>query len=368
MDYKMEQDNRTRYIEEQELTLKELMGVLKEYSVEILYNKKIVLFIMVIVGVLFGGQFFIKPNTYRAKMTFMLNEDEGGKGSAIASVLGQFGIPGSKSEFNLAKILELSKSRRIIQRSIFKKMTIDEKDDFLANHIIRLYDFHETWKDSQHGLTDFLFTEKDPLTFSKLENRALKTIVTKVIGNAEQGIEGLFYTSLDEGTSIMDFSVISVSEPFSIELVKHIYLELSEFYVEKSIERQKKTYDLLDSKVDSLSKELSSKQYQLLNFEDTNRGLTLNRYKARKLGIQTDIQILGIAYGKAIENMQVADFSLKNSTPFFQEIDYPIAPLAPSYTWKVLLKKFILGTFIGGFIAIASLIIRKLYRDSMEEA
>ena len=60
-----------------------------------------------------------KPTLYKARLSFMLNEDESNQMTSMNSILGQLGFPIINQRVNISKVLELSLSRKIIQDAIF---------------------------------------------------------------------------------------------------------------------------------------------------------------------------------------------------------------------------------------------------------
>lgn len=346
------------------LSLEEFVGIVQEYLHEITRNWKLIAIVVFLFG--FGGLIMAlnTQTTYTANLTFMVNDDEGGRsGGAISGLLGQFGFSsGSGGKFNLAKILELSRSRIIIQEALFEKKNIDGKTDFLANHIIKIYDYHEEWEDHE-GLDGFLFHRDSFLLFNDTENQVLKILHGRIIGNKQLEIEGLLNVAYGVESSIINFSLKSLNQDLSLILVDVIYENLSRFYVEKSIEKQQLTYQIMKQKADSLLSSANSKQYQLLKFHDSNRTVSIQRFNAKRLQLERDVQILNLAYGEALKNVGISEFSLKNATPFFQKIDFPIPPLPPSTSLSTIIKSVLTSLGIGGFVAIGWIIVRKLYLE-----
>jgi uncharacterized protein involved in exopolysaccharide biosynthesis len=121
----------------------------------------------------------------------------------------------------------------------------------------------------------------------------------------------------------------------------------------------------MKSKVDSIELILNVKDREYLKFQDSNHGLYLRQYESKKIKLQREVQILTIAFGEALKNLEIADFSLKNATPFFQEIDSPIPPLNSSFSIIKLIKSMLLGSFIGFFLLVLWVIVRKLYDEAM---
>jgi uncharacterized protein involved in exopolysaccharide biosynthesis len=337
--------------------------MLTDYAREIMANRKLVILVAIIFGAIFFTRSLLKDNEYEASLTFMVNEDEGGRaGGSIAGLLGQIGINmGASGKYNLPKIMELSRSKRIIQAALLEKAVIDDKSDYIANHIIRLYDYHDKWKNSEE-LQGFLFTNSNPDEFSEKENSALNSIYSRIAGNPEKEIEGMFTNDYGLETSIMKFSIESNSETLSIKLVNEIYKKLSQFYIEKATEKQEQTFNLMKAKADSLLTVVNKRQKELLEFNDKYRSLPLQQFSMKRLQLERDVQVFSLAYGEALKNREIADFSLKNATPFFQIIDEPTHPIQGSFSVMGLVLSFIIGCLFGGFLTVIYILGRKVLK------
>ena len=349
-----------KYIEEDEITLKELILKAKEYFGEVVRNWKWVLLITILVIAIFLYKAISTPDTYPAELTFMVNEDDGGGLGAMSAILGQFGFAGGGSESNnLSKILELAKSRNIIQQVIFDTVSINGKEDLVGNHIIKLYDFHEKWEDDTTGLKGFLFKDVDQSSGTRMHNKVLKALYKRIIGSPE--MPGLLSKGFSEDTGIMEFSVKTINEDLSIYLCKDVYEKLSTFYVIKTVEKQRQTYDLMSQKVDSLKKEMQTAEYGLANFKDSHKGLFTTKGRLKEMRLEREVRILNEMYAVSLQNFEIADFSLKNKTPFIQLIDEPIAPIKPEK--ESVLKSLLIGAFLGFFLSLVFIIGRKIYKD-----
>lgn len=354
------------YIEEEELSLKELILKLQDFFKEVILHWKFILLINILFISLMLYSTLKQPVLYPANITFMLDEDDKGGLGGLGGLAASFGFGGmKKGEFNLEKMLALAKSRNIIQQALFAKVNFQGKEDYYANHIIEKYSLHEEWKDSEI-LKDFTFFSHDSTSlFNRKENNALKFIHQLVIGSESQ--EPLLSSKINEDTGIVNMKISTTSEDLSIGLVNIIYEKLSTFYINKSVEQQQHSFNLTKFKTDSLYSALNSAQYRFFKVQDSNRNLSLKQYKAEELKLQTKVQILSIAYGKALENLEIADFSLRSQTPFIQSIDLPIAPLTSSKNLMTYIKNIILGGFLGSFLAISFIIGRKIFKDTMKE-
>lgn len=356
----MEQDK--RYIEEDEITLKELIFKIQEYFWEVVRNWKWVVLITIPFVAFFFYRTILTPVTYEAELTFMVNEDDGGGLGGMSAILGQIGFGGgSRGKNNLGKILELAKSRNIIQQVILDTILINGEEDILGNHLIKLYNYHEEWEADTVGLKQFSFNSLEQS--SRTHNKALKILYSNIIGSS--GENGLLSNEFSDETGIMKFTTKTIDEDLSIHLCKKIYEKLSTFYVTKTVEKQQQTFDVMLKKVDSLKKEMQIAEYSLANFRDSHTGLFTAKAKLRELQLQRDVQILNEMYAVSLKNFEIADFSLKNKTPFIQLIDEPISPIKPQK--ESIVKNLILGIFLGIFIALILIIAQKIFRDIMKE-
>ncbi len=361
----MEEQLQSKYSKDDEVSLKELLIKIQEFYKEVFNNWKLVILIPIPFILIFLYRAYITPKIYPAELTFMVNENEGNSMGGVNAILGQFGLGGrGGGKSNLDKMLELATSRKIIQNVIFEKSIVEDNMDYLANDIINVYDLHEKWEKDTTGLANFFFPDKIIAdSFNKSENKVLKTIYALIVGTKKT--EGILNTSFSQETGIMKIKVDSKSEALSIKLSKSVYENLSKFYVEKSVEKQSETYKVVKEKVDSIKFLLAAKEYSLASFKDSNRGLWTTKTRLSELRLQRDVQVLSAMYGESIKNLEIADFTLKNKTPFIQIIDAPIAPIDPVVESK--LKAIFLGGFLGGFLIVSFIIMRKIYRDTMAE-
>jgi len=361
----MNEHNRQIYIEEDEITLKELISKLQEFWGEIWKNKFLVPIISGLFAVVFLWKAWSTPATYPAELTFMVEEDEGGRGfGGVTSILGQFGFGGGGGggKYNLDKILELAQSRKIISEVLFEKALVNGTNQFLANHLIDIYNFHEKWEEDTDGLKGYYFSNNRIDSFDRKDNKALKAVYKKVVGGKD--VEGILKKGFGEDTGILFLNIKSESEDFSLHFVKLLYKRLSQFYILKTIEKQETTFKVFKAKVDSIQMALNDAQYKLLQFDDRNRALTLRQYSFKKQQLQLEVSKIISSYGEAYKNLEISELALKNKTPFITVIDEPIAPIWPSKESKT--KWFLIGGTIGGFLIVLFLIGRKVVRDAME--
>lgn len=351
-----------------EISLKEALLAIKEYLTEI---KRSIPIILLITLPIVAYQVYKSVNQdwiFNAPLSFMLNEDSG-SGGGISSILGSIGLPlGSKGEDNLDKILELSRSRKISASTVFTKVELDGKEDFLANHLISMLEKKGQWNvkgmfagEQKYNIDGLRFKHDSLAAFSLVENFGLKELQEHLVGNSPRDIRPLIKTDYEEQTGIMTIEASTYNGETSVKLAKTLYDKLSKYYVDQSVEKQELTFKLISEKADSIYQELQSKNYALANFKDSSQGLFARADQLTESRLMLEIQKLGAMYGEATKNLEIADFALKNKTPFIQLIDEPILPIIPYKT--PLVKGIILGLFLGVFLGIAFIVTRKMLRD-----
>ena len=355
---------------ESDISLKHVILKVQDYIRTCFRSWKFIGLSAVLLGLLV---FFVKlnnPNTYQANLTFMLNDDQNGSLSGLTAILGSFGLGslGGAKESSLDRILELAKSRRITQNAIFAESTISGKKGFLANHLIEILEENNEWEASGFfesedslSLKDFRFEHDSLDIFNTLENKALKKIHKEIAGN--ENYTGILDCSYNELTGIMTLSIEGYNDEFVVKMVNSLFENLSTYYIEKAIEKQKYDYDIIKEKYDSINYALSNVEYKLASFEDSNKNLYRKKDILAKNRLSTERQKLQFMSGKAEEQLQLAQLSLENKTPFIQVIDKPLLPLKPTNNPPVIL--LILGCFVGGFLATSFVILKKFYLEIM---
>lgn len=367
----MNTQHNTNYTEE-DVSLKEIILTISDYTKEVWSRKFLVMFVTAISVIGFVVVAFLTRPTFPGVLTFMVNEEDS-SGSNISGLLGQFGIGGS-TEYNLDKILELSKSRRISQNILFDSISVNGKADMIANHTIDYLESEGEWGelsllykllygDDPLPLKGFRFKQVDESTFGAIENKALKALHIKLAGTPDGGKIGIVTTDYSEDSGIMKLIADTKRPELSIGLSKHLYEELSRYYIEKATEKHKNTFDIVKLKSDSIAAALNAAQYNLASFNDKNQNIFRSKDKLTEQRYIIEIEKLMAMYAKTEENLQIADFTLKNKTPYIDVIDEPILPLIANR--PSLVQAIIKGLLLGLFLSLGYIVFRKILRDIM---
>jgi hypothetical protein len=330
--------------------------------------------IIALVSLLFGIRNYIlaKSNDvdYLASQSFMVKEDEG-SGSLFSNILGQFGLKGGgrKGDYNLDKLMEISKSKKIMTRTLFERCEINKKNDLLINHIIEIYELSKTWDSELADFQGFNSTKASSKKraegpFKRHEHKAINEVYKLILGyGGQSGKMGINYS--DE-SGIIYLNFLTRNEELSKAMTGLLYDNLSEFYINQAKEKQEITLDKLEEKRDSLHSILVSKEFELAKLTDQGYGVIMQQDKVVKSRLTSEIFLVNTMYSELIKNVENAAFSLKNSTPIFQTIDQPQFPL--QIIAKPTIISVLKGLIIGGLLAIAILVGRRLFILELEKS
>lgn len=363
--------DQNNYQVDDEITLKELILKIGEFWKELWKYWWLIGAITLPIVIYSGYQAIQSEKTYTATITFMVNQDEGGSINALSGILGTFGLRGgSKGGYNLDKMLQLLKSRRITEEAIFQKIEINGSFDFLANHIINNLDLKNLWERKPSilnrkpdKLAGFRFKQDSLQNLTRIDKRALKRVFGKLIGTKET--PGMLSCGYSEESGILNMSFKTQNESLSIALAENYYRELADFYTQKAVDVQKSTYDIVKAKNDSISYALKSAEYSLASHIEKNTGLVSNKSKLAISRLQREVQKLNVMYAESQKNLELADFTLRSKTPSVQIIDSPLSPISPKK--DSLPKSLLIGGFLGVFLGALFVIGRKIYRDTMSQ-
>lgn len=313
----------------------------------------------------YGYKFFSATPQYSGQLTFMLNEDDT-KNSGFSGLLGSLGIVGGGAgEYNLDKILDLSRTLLIVQRVLLEKDSIEGSYDFIGNHLIRTLNYDRRWKRKMPHLESVRFTHDSLPGFTRNQNKILKILYADLVGTPGQRNQATLRSGYSETSGILSLSITLPSEELSIAILMGMFDKLSAYYIETATDKQQYTLDRLELRVDSLRRELSSREYQLAQFDDTNRGLITQRSKVRRDQLQRELTMFGVIYAEAVKNREIADFSLKNKTPFIRTVDVPFAPLKvlrPVW-WRDLISALMLGGLCWALFVLGRQIVSEILNE-----
>ena len=354
-------------IENDSISLKEIIIYIKDW-VFYLRSKWKSIFIFTFIGALLGLTIaLINKPTYRALLTFAMEEEKGsGGGGGISSALGlasSLGIDLGSSgggAFAASNLTELMKSRLIVEKALLKPIQFNGKTISLAEFYIQINQLRKRWQKIPSLTTLEFIPNSNSLLFSRIQDSVMFSIYKDLINK-----EKLSIIQKDKKVSILSSEVTSEDELFSKLFCELIAKETSDFYIQTKSKKARMNVDILQKQVDSvkisLNQAISGVAIEVDNVYNLNPALNIKgaTSKRRQIDVQANTSILT----NLVVQLELAKITLRKETPLIQQIDKPILPLEKDKFGK--LRSVIFGGLISIFIIIIYFVFYRLYKNAI---
>ena len=348
-----------------EMSLRDAILKLKEWRKYIRSKWMFILIAFIIGGTLGLTYSFLKKPLYKAELSFAVQEDNssGSKLGAAAGLASQFGIDLGGSSvggaFSGDNLLELMRSRSMVEKTLLSTITVNKKQQTLAELYVSFNKFHELWANDPE-LKDLKFLPGADRSKFTLQQDSILGAFYQVIMKKNLSVE-----KVDKDLSIITVKVESKNELFSKYFTEIIVKNVSDFYIETKTKKSAQNVTVLQRLTDSVRSELNSAITGVASSSDNipNANPALQILKVPSQHRQVDVEANGAMLTELVKNLELAKISLRKETPFIQVIDRPILPLDE----KVVKKStaLIAGGIIGGILMIFLLVVRKSYKNIM---
>jgi uncharacterized protein involved in exopolysaccharide biosynthesis len=347
-------------IDDDEISLKELIQKIQEWIAYLKTQWKLIIGIAALGGIIgFVYASFQKPN-YLATTTFVLEEDKGGGGLGGAMGLASsFGFDlggGGGGLFTSSNIIELMKSRLVVEKTLLNPVQVSGKEISLADYYIQINELKEGWS-KKPALANINFPiNADRTKFSLVQDSILQII------SEELTKENLTILQKDKKVSIISLTVKTESELFSKLFCEQLLKETSDFYIETKSKKSRLNVDILQHQADSIRAELNSAITGVATASDNvyNLNPALNVKRTPSTRRQVDVQANTAILTQLVAQLELSKVSLRKETPLVQLIDRPILPLEKDKVGRF--KSLVLGGFLAGFLTVLYLVFGQLYR------
>ena len=335
-----------------------------------LLSKWIVILIIGILGgsIGFAYAYFKKP-TYIATTTFVLEDEKNGSAlgglAGLASMAG-VDIGGAGGMFKGDNILELYKSRTMVQRTLLSLVVTDKGKQLLVDRYIEIKKLREAWKKKPELLgVKFVANElgSNPINPNRTRDSLLGVFFTDIITNS------LTVSRPDKKLSKIQVDVTSEDEFFSKEFNDILVKNVNEFYVATKTKKASETVKIIQSKTDSVRRVMNGAIYTAVKVADATPNLNPTRQVQRvapaqkaQFSAETNKTVLS----SLIQNLEMSKMALLKETPLIQVVDQPILPLKKVKIGKA--TALAVGGLIAGLFAVLILVLRKLFKNIMNNA
>jgi uncharacterized protein involved in exopolysaccharide biosynthesis len=341
----------------QEISFNDL--VLKLYDwYKYLLSKWIVIVLAGLIGLALGfGYTLYKKPVYSAVTTFALEDaNSGGSMGQVAGLASMIGLDiggsGGSGVFQGENIIELYKSRTMIQQTLLSEQVFDNKKMLLIERYLR---FNPLKPDPDNGITangvDFRVRSEGKLS------RTQNSILGQVVGQINK--ENLTVTKPDKKSTIIKVEFNSRDELFSKAFTDLIVANVNDFYVKTKTKKSYNNVMVLKHQSDSVRRMLNGAISGMAQAVDANPNPNLSRQVLR---VPTQRRQIDAEANKAIlvelvKNLELSKITLLKETPLIQVVDEPVLPLKKVAPGRV--QSMVLGAFLMGFLTVVFLLVRR---------
>ena len=340
-----------------EILLKELIFKVHEWG-KYLFSKWFFILLAAILGGTLGLIYsMITEPIYTAEITFVLEEGEGAMGGGLAQYAGLASMAGvdlgggGGGIFQGDNIIELYKSRRMIQETLLAKDTFPDKEQLLIDRYIDFNNLREDWNETSN-LKNISF--ENPKNFSRTQDSIISIFVERI------NQETLKVTKPDNKLSIISVKVRSEDEFFAKSFADNIVSNVNNFYVKTKTKKSTENLSILQNQADSVRQVLNLSLDGVAEALDASFNVS-PAYQTLRVGSQRkqiDVQANSAIYQEIVKNLEMAKISFRNAKPLIQVIDVPVFPLKKEKFGK--LKGIVLGGVLFGILAILFFVFRRV--------
>lgn len=310
----MKEEENNKYIskmEGPEDRLNSMFTLIRQF-VNFLWPKKIIIIagIAMIAGILGATKNYYSDPLYTATITFALDEESGGLD--VGGLAAQFGLSlggGGGNAFKGENLLEIFKSRTVVQRTLLDEKPVKGKATVLINHLIDLD--YPKFKDIEFG------KGKRDL----FRDSIISVLHDDIVKNY------LKVSKVDKNLIFVTVSFRSKDQFFSKIFVEALINNVIEFYTESKTKKSKQNVNMMTRELDSLKGLMTGAMYRSATLGDLNVNPIKQILRAPIQSSNADAQVFLLAYGEILKNLELAKVTLLKETPLIQIIDLPVLPL-----------------------------------------
>jgi len=350
-------------IKNDEVTLKEIILKVKEWSIYLRSKWQIIILAAIIgatIGLIYSSS---QKSIYTATLSFVLEDEKSGAGLGTAlGLAGSLGLDlgtGGGSIFTGSNLTELFKSRAMVEQTLLRPINRNGKEISLAEAYIQNQGWREVWNKNKELKTIQFVPSNKRLNFTRLHDSVLGVMY-----------QNLSKTSLtvgqkDKKVAIITIEVTSTDELFAKNFCEALVEQVSDFYVTTKSKKARLNMAVLERQTDSIRRELNAAITGVAVANDNTFGLNpaLNVRRAPSVRRQVDVQANTVILTELVKQSELAKVTLRKETPLIQVIDKPILPLEKKYFSKG--KALFLGGFIGIILTAIYFAIKKLYSNML---
>lgn len=282
-------------------------------SFRFVVKKGVLVSLLVIIMGMLLAYFGVKQlnNKFVARITFFSENNSAGKLGGYAGIASQLGFDiglGSSDAFSGENIIELLKSKHILEKTLLLPIAKNSSTLFIDEYLKN----HKKFK---------IETGYNSITNQRLKD-SLLNIIIEDISKSKLAVD-----KLNNLSDIMYIDYKDNNELFAKNFAENIVTTTINFYVAYKTEKGLQNVNLLQHQVDSVRKLLYGRIDVLANISDLNVNPLKQNGKTDTQKKQSEMQVNSILYGELLKNLELSKITLQKQKPLIQIIDTPRLPL-----------------------------------------
>ncbi|SFS97393.1 hypothetical protein [Sphingobacterium wenxiniae] len=313
------------------------------------------------IGYLYEGQ---KKKMYTATTTFVLESNTSPKGnmSGLSAFLGGGGGTGSVNLFQGESLMELYKSRTILEEVLLSPM----EDDSTTLLIQKLFSINEKLEEKLTETNRDLLEDTQFLLFPSPERQRQRDSIMNGAVNVAKGYFSVSYPN--PKASMLQVNVSAEDEVFARSFNQQIVDKVNTLYMEIKGGKSYENVRILQHKADSVHRVLLSAISRVAASTDQTPNLNPTRGALRQVPVQ-DAQVKVEAsrslYAEFSRNLEMARLSLDQEVPLIKIIDearYPLNVTNPNKN-KIGILGAIGGVLLTGLLLTMVYVFKQIMKD-----
>lgn len=345
-----------------EISLKELLLEIQRWW-QYLLSKWILILVFGLLGAIVGFFYALnKEPTYTATTTFVLEDEKsGGSLGGLAGLASMAGVDissGGGGIFQGENLLELYKSRRMIEKTLLTEVKFEGRNQLLVDRYVDINHLRDNWKNRP----DLLKVNFRALTG---KNRLADSLFYQFVGDINQNY--LSVTKPDKKLNIIKIEVKSKDEFFAKNFNDEIVRNVNDFYVQTKTKKSQDNVAILQHQTDSVRAVMNGAIFSAAIVADATPNLNPTRLVQRSAPIQRsqfNAETNKAVLSELVKNLEMTKMTLLKEVPLIQVIDKPVYPLKKEKFGVI--KSSAIGGFIIAFLAILVLVIRKTLKQLLD--
>jgi len=329
-----------------EISLKELLKKGREWYAYFLLQWKIIAVVGVLGAALGVTYSLFKKPVYTASLSFAVEgEKQGGSLGGALGLASQFGfnLGGSGGGiFEGSNLIELFKSRNMVEQALMKPVVFKEDTISLAEMYIQNKKWRDKWN-NKPKLKNIQFIHD---TKRKYFTRIHDSILGEIYNDLSKS--SLTVGQRDKKVDIITIDFSSTNEQFAKDFCETLARQVGQFYVTTKTKRARTNMEILERQTDSIRSELNNAISGVATANDNTFSLNpaLNSRRVPSARKQVDVQANTAILTELVKQTELAKVTFRRETPLIQVLDRPIFPLKKERVGKLK------GAVYGGFIAV----------------